>query len=416
MTETGIESRGIMTPRSMRSSGDVRASMDGCTKCGICHAHCPVAAVTGDFPGPKFTGPQAERFRVIGSVAESAPDLCSGCGICMDVCPNDVAVTDIITLAKADQVARDGGVSFGQKLLNRPDLLGSVGSAMPWLANGILSNSMMRAIGETLFGIDKTAPLPRFAGRRFRRWLEAASQPDGPTIGYFSGCAVEHYDADVGIATVKLLNRLGYRVEVPSSACCSLPMLSSGEWEAARPRAQTLVTALAPAAKSFEAIVGTSTSCTLTLRSKYAAYLDMVDGTASAVADKVSDIGMFLLDNHADELRDRLSRNTTHVLYHGPCQLRGHKAGQPSAELLSLVPGLQLELSQASCCGVAGTYGYQKAKRHIAVDVGTGLMEQIKRSKPALVLCDSETCRWNIEAATGVPTQHPVQFLLECMK
>lgn len=416
MTETGFESQDMQARRPARSSMDVRASMDGCTKCGICHAHCPVAAVTGDFPGPKFTGPQAERFRAVGSVTESAPDLCSGCGICMDVCPNDVAVTDIIALAKADQVALGGGVSFGQKLLNRPDLLGRIGSVMPRLANGILGNRMMRAIGESFFGIDKAAPLPRFAGRRFRRWLEANSQPEGPAIGYFSGCAVEHYDAEVGIATVKLLNLLGYRVEVPSSACCSLPMLSSGEWEAARPRAQSLIAALAPAAKSCEAIVGTSTSCTLTLRSKYAAYLDMAGGTASAVADKVSDIGMFLLDNHADELRDRLSRNTTHVLYHGPCQLRGHKAGQPSAELLSLVPGLQLELSEATCCGVAGTYGYQKAKRHIAVDVGTSLMEQIQRSRPALVLCDSETCRWNIEAATGVPVQHPVEFLLECME
>ncbi len=88
--------------RILRDSAVVLRSMDQCTKCGICHAHCPVAAVTGGFPGPKYSGPQAQRFRIIGSGAEWSPMLCSGCGVCTSVCPNDVAIADIITLAKSE--------------------------------------------------------------------------------------------------------------------------------------------------------------------------------------------------------------------------------------------------------------------------------------------------------------------------
>lgn len=395
------------------TSGDVRASMDGCTKCGICVAHCPVAAVTGSFPGPKYAGPQAERFRAIAGVTETAPDLCSGCGICTSVCPNGVAITDIIALAKAEQVARAGGPGRGQKLLNRPDMIGRLGAVAPWLANRILANPALRGVAERLFGIDRSAPLPRLAGRRFRAWFAGRKQPDGPRLTYFSGCAVENFDPEVGIAAVTLLNRLGYRVEVPSQACCSLPMLSSGEWEPARERAGRLVAELAPSARATGVTVGTSTSCTLTLRSKYAAYLDMSDGDASDVAATVTDISTFLLDRCGDRLARSFAATPRHVLYHGPCQLRGHGVGQPAVELLQCIPGLRLELSQASCCGVAGTYGYQYAKRAIATQVGSGLMEQIRQSRPELVLCDSETCRWNIEAQTGVRSIHPVQFYLE---
>ena len=397
------------------TSRDIRASMDGCTKCGICLAHCPVAAVTGSFPGPKYAGPQAERFRAIAGVSETAPDLCSGCGVCTSVCPNGVAVTDIIALAKAERVTATGGPGNGQKLLNRPDLIGRLGSVAPWLANKVLAIPALRGVAERLFGIDRSAPLPRLAGRSFRRWFGTQAQPDGPRITYFSGCAVEYFDADVGIAAVSLLNRLGYHVEVPSEACCSLPMLSSGEWEPARERAIGLVAELAPSARATGVTVGTSTSCTLTLRSKYAAYLDMADGDAAAVAATVTDISTFLLDHCGERLVRSFADTPRHVLYHGPCQLRGHGVGQPAVELLQRIPGLRLELSQASCCGVAGTYGYQKAKRAIATQVGDGLMTQIRRSRPELVLCDSETCRWNIEAQTGVRSIHPVQFYLEAL-
>ncbi len=393
----------------------VRRSMDGCTKCGICQAHCPVAAATTAFPGPKYAGPQAQRFRVIGVADEASASLCSGCGICTSVCPNDVAITDIIALAKADVAARRGGVALGQCLLNRPDAIGRAGGLAPWLGNMILDNRLARRIAERLFGIDRAAPLPRFAGRRFNKWRRAQEQPQGPDIGYFPGCAVTHYDPEVGIAAIRVLNALGYRVSVPSSACCSLPMLSSGEWDAARGRAQALVDELAPTAAAGRPIVATSTSCSLTLRSKYAAYLDMTDGAAADVADAVADICGFLLDRHADELARRFQPLKLRVLYHGPCQLRGHRLGLPAVELMATIPGLELVQSQADCCGVAGTYGYDREKRDIAERVGATLMEQIERCMPDLVVCDSETCRWSIAQASGIPCVHPVEILVRAL-
>lgn len=402
--------------RARRGPDDVRRSMDGCTKCGICQAHCPVAVATDTFPGPKYAGPQAQRFRVIGIADESTASLCSGCGICTSVCPNDVAITDIIALAKAGMAERRPGIGLGQRLLNRPDTVGRVGGVAPWLGNMILDSKLARRIAERLFGIDRSAPLPRFAGRRFGAWYDAHEQPsNGPVIEYFPGCAVVHYDPGVGIAAVRVLNALGYRVSVSSSACCALPMLSSGEWNAAQRRAEALIEDLAPAAADCRRIVATSTSCSLTLRAKYGAYLGMTGGVAAEVADAVMDICGYLLDRHADDLARRFYPVSKRVLYHGPCQLRGHGLGLPAAELMATIPGLELMLSRADCCGVAGTYGYDRKKRAIAERVGVTLMEQIADCRPDLVVCDSETCRWNIAQASGIPCVHPVEILAQAL-
>jgi len=67
--------------------------------------------------------------------------------------------------------------------------------------------------------------------------------------------------------------------------------------------------------------------------------------------------------------------------------------------------------NDATCCGIAGTYGLKNEKYEIAMQVGAGLFDQIGRAKPDLAVCDSDTCRWQIEQATGVPTVHPVEVL-----
>jgi len=273
----------------------------------------------------------------------------------------------------------------------------------------------VRRIVELVIGIHRKAPLPKIHGRKFDRWFANRLQPDGTSISFFTGCAIGNYDPDVGIAMVRVLNHLGYKVDVPTDLCCSLPMLSSGETDAARPRARALVDALQPAATANKKIISTSTSCSLTLRSKYAALLDMTDDVSRNVANSTVDACEFLLHGHVDLLRNTLHPIPLKVLYHGPCQLRGHQMGQPAVELLRLIPGISLEISEADCCGIGGTYGYDKDKYDIAMSVGKTLIDQVKQFRPDVIVCDSETCRWNIEAQTSIETIHPVQMLIRAL-
>ncbi len=392
------------------------SSMDQCTKCGICQAHCPVAAVTSTFPGPKYTGPQAQRFRVFDQSWESSPLLCSGCGVCTSVCPNNVAITDIITLAKAEIINSGASIGIGQKLLNRPEMVGRLTSLFPYLSNLLLNNSVLRGLADRFLSIHHKAPLPTIRGRQFRRWFAKREQPDGRRISFFTGCAIEYYDPDPGIALVRLLNHLGYQVDVPTDHCCSLPMLSSGETKPAVKRAKALVNMLHPTAQQNRPILSTSTSCSLTLRTKYASYLDLTDPDSIEVANAVIDASEFLLIEHSEYLGGNLQRLPQKVFYHGPCQLRDHKIGEPGLELLRLIPGIELTLSRADCCGIGGTYGYDSNKYPIAMSVGKTLMDQIRQCSPAIIVCDSETCRWNITAQTGIECVHPVQLLVRALE
>ena len=389
----------------------VLRTMDRCTKCGICQAYCPVANATDQFPGPKYTGPQAQRFRAIGGAEEFSPALCSGCGVCTSVCPNDVAITDIIAIAKARMLDGTERLPLRQRMLNRPDVIGRICAIAPGVVNFVLSNHGLRTLLHSAIGIHRDAPLPKVVGRRFRKWLSEHRQPEGPSVSYFSGCAVEYYDPEVGVAAVAVLNRLGLKVEVPTDQCCGLPMLSSGDWAAGLGYAKALIGRLSAVSARHTPIVATSTSCSLTLRSKYAAYFGDAIPAAPDIARRVNDICEFLARNHLDSVSGLLKPIKARIVYHGPCQLRGHKAGLPGAELLALIPELSMDLSQVDCCGIAGTYGYDRDKYPIAMQVAKPLAERIAELQPDLVVCDSETCRWHIEKLTGLPCRHPIELI-----
>ena len=85
--------------------------------------------------------------------------------------------------------------------------------------------------------------------------------------------------------------------------------------------------------------------------------------------------------------------------------------GKPALELFSLIPELTVEESDADCCGIAGTYGLKAEKYDVAMAVGARLFRQVHQARADLAACDSETCRWQITKATGVPSVHPVEVL-----
>src|SRR4051812_29533914 len=150
--------------------GLMRGSLDHCVKCTICETFCPVSNVTPLFPGPKYVGPQAERFRV---AAEESPDAsldyCSGCGICTQVCPQGVHIAEINSQARA-KLRKRTGVPLRDQLIARPDVTGMLGTPVAPVANWTLGNRLLRMAAERVLGLDRSAPVPVFAGQTFQSW------------------------------------------------------------------------------------------------------------------------------------------------------------------------------------------------------------------------------------------------------
>jgi glycerol-3-phosphate dehydrogenase subunit C len=392
----------------------MRGTLDHCVKCTICETQCPFSNATPLFPGPKYVGPQAERYRVAGQPSPDASlDYCSGCGICTQVCPQGVHIAEINTQARAELKQRTG-IPLRDRVLARPTLAGRLGTPAAPLANWTLRSKPLRALGEKALGIHLDAAMPRFAGRTFQKWVRQHARPAAAKrVAFFHGCGINYYEPRLGEMTVALLEHNGYAVEVPKQDCCGLPLQSNGMFDDARTYVRRLAKRLAPYAREGVDIVSTSTSCCLMLKREAREILGMEDDPElRLVSDHIYDICEYLVAMHErGELKTDFGPVPETVTYHAPCQQRGHYIGKPALDLFALVPGLTAIELDAACCGVAGTYGLKKEKYPIAMKVGADLFGQIAAAPSGLNACDSETCRWHIEHATGVRSVHPVEVL-----
>lgn len=401
----------------------IDASLDQCIKCNICTTACPVSAVTELFPGPKYEGPQGGRFRGPDPVSpDHSVDYCSGCRVCNMVCPTGVKIAEMNGRARAVMVDQNHFPVLSRirnNLVARSEILGQAGQPVAPLANAILANGAARFAAEKVLKIARKAPLPTFSRETFRDWFENHPRPQQAwrKIVYFHGCSTQYYEPRVGKAAINVLEANGFEVIVPEQNCCGLPLLSNGEFAAASRYHHSNVRHLSGYARQGYRIVGTSTSCTLTLKEEARELLDLHDPDTLQLAEASYDFNELIIEL-LDEgtlnmvfkpLPEALRRST--LPYHIPCQYRAHRLGSPGSEVLSLIPGLKFAESQAACCGIAGTYGYKEEKYDIAMEVGRPLFEFVKAAHAPLSICDSETCRWQITHGSGIPSVHPVELL-----
>ncbi|MBK9710570.1 MAG: anaerobic glycerol-3-phosphate dehydrogenase subunit C [Kouleothrix sp.] len=400
-------------------------SLDHCIKCNICTAACPVSAVTDLFPGPKYVGPQAQRFRKDGQpTPDESVDYCSGCRVCNEVCPTGVRIMELNARARA-RIVEQKGLPLRNWVLGHQDWTGWLACGpQALLANFAASNPLIRTAAERLIGVARKAPLPKFSTYSFRSWFKKRSnvqtfersnvETAKRQVVYFHGCSTNYYEPRVGKAAVEVLERNGFEVILAKQGCCGLPLLSNGDFKDGRRYHEYNVEQLLPYAQRGIPIVGTSTSCTLTLKEEAPELLGMHETSVRLVAENTYDIFEFLRMLHdRGELDTGFKPIERTLPYHAPCQLRAHGIGRPALDILELIPGLQLNESSAGCCGLAGSYGYKAEKYQIAMDVGAGLFDFMRDSGSDLAVCDSEICRWQISHGSGIDTKHPIEILRE---
>ena len=400
-----------MTTKGLEFAGHElsRATLDACVKCTICETACPVSAVTPLFSGPKFVGPQAERFRNGESVDHSL-DYCSSCGACTLACPQGVQIAELNSQARA--VMKADHMPVRDQLITRTTLMGMMMTPVAPIANAALHNKPIRTIVEKVIGIHRNAPMPPAQTQTLQGWLKKRKAPvKAPTRGpvvFFHGCAGGYFEVETSKKSIEVLEYLGYEVIVPKQGCCGLAQQSNGLFDQASAAVLKLCDELRSAGKDLT-IISSSGSCTGMLKHEAHEIMGVSDDKLKDVATRIRDMMEFLLDLHdAGELPTDFQAIDMTVPYHAPCQLKSQGMGQPAVEVLKLIPGLTVVESGAVCCGIAGTYGLKKEKYDVAQAVGKPLFDMVKRTNPDLALCDTETCRWQIEQSSGVKTEHPI--------
>jgi glycerol-3-phosphate dehydrogenase subunit C len=393
--------------------GWVRGSLDQCVKCTICESACPVMEVTGLFLGPKTVGPQAERFRGGEYSPDHSVDYCSGCGICTRICPQGVRIAEINSRAKAQLRVEQGG-RIRDQLIARPEVMGRLARPVAPLFNWAMSNRWLRAVAQRTVGIHRLAPVPKATARtlEYRLKRRRPRRATGQRVVYFHGCSTNYFEPRVGLATIAVLEHNGLQVEVPRQGCCGLPLQSNGLYPAARAYIRRLTSQLSKPDLAGLDVIATSTSCGLMVKREAIEILGVEDPSLEDLAARTYDIFEFLRRRHeSGELRTEFVPVPLTVAYHAPCQQQNQQIGKPVLDILSMVPGLKLVELDRGCCGIAGTYGTKVEKYEIAMRVGAPLFGDVQEVQPDLVICDSETCRWQISHGTGVASVHPVEIL-----
>lgn len=405
-------SMSILDPTSF-DAHEITLSTDACIKCNVCQSYCPVMAVTDLFPGPKYVGPQAQRLR-IGESVDHTVDYCSGCTVCTRVCPSGVKIAELNSRTRAAMVEAGGGPTLRDRLIARPELLGRLNRPIAPLVNRVLQNGLVRRAMQAALRIDARAPMPAFSPHSFRAMHRRYPYRSGRRVAYFYACSTEYYEPELGMKAAQVMERNGYEMVLPAQNCCGLPLISNGDYAAARKYAERNIRRLLPMVEAGIPIVATSTSCSLTLKQYYIDLLDIRTPEAEKVAANVYDICEFLrMLYERGELNTAFGAVDQAIAYHAPCQLKSHGIGKPALDLMDLIPGLRAVEMEAECCGTAGTYGYKQEKYDIAMKVGEPLFRQIQSVGLSVSACDSETCRWQIEHGTDTRSLHPIEILLQ---
>jgi glycerol-3-phosphate dehydrogenase subunit C len=367
-------------------------------------------AVTPLFSGPKYVGPQAERYRS-GLTVDHSLDYCSSCGTCSLVCPQGVEIAELNSVARA--AMKKGHTPLRDQLVSRTSLLGQMMKPVAPLANAVLANRPSRWLIEKTIGIHRNAAMPTAQRHSFSDWWRHHRPSKAPTRGkvvYFHGCAGQYFEVETSIKTVEVLEFIGYEVVCPDQGCCGLPLQSNGLFDTARKYVRRLAEQLNVEVEV--PIIASASSCVTMLKHEAHDIMGVDDPTVLQAGQRIREVSEFLLSlADAGTLPGDLAPIHQTVAYHAPCQLKGQGMGKPALALLSLIPQLTVIDAEATCCGIAGTYGVKKEKYAIGQAVGRELFEAVERINPQLAVCDTETCRWQIAAATGATVVHPISLL-----
>lgn len=390
-------------------------SFDQCIKCTVCTVYCPVAKANPQYPGPKQCGPDGERLRLKSpDFYDETLKLCTNCKRCETACPSGVKIGDMIAVARDEHGKKALNIkTIRDFVLSHTDLMGSAATPFAPIVNTITGMKSVKKIMHHTIGVHDHKTLPKYSHGTFRRWYKqnCTSQALYPEqVHYFHGCYVNYNHPQLGKDFIKVMNAMSIGVQlVEKEKCCGVPLIANGFFDKAKKNARLNVNSFVEAVEKYDApILSTSSTCSFTLKEEYPHVLK-VDN--SQVANRIEYVTRYLLKQFMNGRMPKLKPVNKKVVYHTPCHLERTGGSLYTIELLKMIPGLELQVLDSQCCGLAGTYGFKTENYDTSMAIGNNLFRQINRAKADFAITDCETCKWQIEENSELEAIHPVSLL-----
>jgi Fe-S oxidoreductase len=355
------------------------------------------------------------------SAVKEAMDLCVSCKGCKRECPTGVDMAKM-KVEFLHQYKKMHGHTLRDKLVAYLPRYAPLASKVPWLLNLLDALPGARSLREAITGLSARRTLPRWAPPgSVTSSPPAAGEANGSReVVLFADTFNRYFESENLVAARNVLAGAGYRVHFAVARdglrplCCGRTFLATGMVDEARHEARRTIDALRTYVDRGIAIVGLEPSCLLTLRDEFAS---MFPGKETqTLARSAFLFEEFLVrEKKAGRLQlELLPLESTRALLHGHCHQKAFGVMSSVEEVLSWIPGLTTRTIESSCCGMAGTFGYEAEHFEVSMKMGElSLLPAVRGAEPdTLIVADGTSCRHQIHDGAGKEAVH-VAVVLE---
>lgn len=351
-------------------------------------------------------------------------DLCVGCKGCRRECPTGIDMAKMKLEVLGHYKARHGFTLRDRLIAHLPDYAGAV-SRIPFIANLREQLPGAKPLMQKLTGLSARRALPRWRRDTFWRAHDGAlfcsreqALQSGKAAALFVDTFNATFESENALAAARLLRRAGYALYLVAGGrahpCCGRTFLAAGMLAQAKARIARLIETLLPLAQAGLPIVGLEPSCLLTLRDE--ALTMGLGESARTVATQALLLEEFLArEAQSGRFRPALRPAGAPILVHGHCHQKAFGAVAPLLQVLRLIPDARPQLIDSSCCGMAGSFGYEADHHEISMRMGELSLFPAIRSQPeAIIVAGGTSCRHQIADGVGRRAVH-VAALLESL-
>ena len=418
--------------------GGFARSVEMCNGAGVCRkldqgVMCPSFQATRDESHSTRGRANALRAAMMGLLGEQGMtskqlydvfDLCLSCHACKSECPSSVDMARL----KAEfthQYHQEHGIPLRSRLFASIGKINKLTQPFAQLTNFITNGPGKWLL--TALGISSKRSMPRLASQTFSSWYRQFkrngsfppndNQIDRKKIIFFHDIFMEYNDPQVGRAAIKVLEAAGYDPMVLSDKKDSgRPAVSKGLLDDAVNLARHNLALLDPYAKQEIPIVGCEPSVMAMLVNDYP---DLVPGeTAEAVAEAAMMIEELILRAlEAGDLVLNFDQTPRRILFHGHCQQKANFGTDSTLKMLELIPNCQVEEINSGCCGMAGSFGYEREHYDLSIQLAEkSLAPAIRAADPTTIICAVGTsCRDQIMHTTGRKAVHAIEIFADAL-
>ena len=356
-------------------------------------------------------------------------DLCLSCKGCASECPSNVNVATL----KAEflhQYYQKHGVPLRSRAIANIGKLNGLGSIVPGLTNFALGNKLTSGVLKSVLGVAPERSLPLLHKKTLAKWykqnatqLTETARKSGlkGKVYFFNDEFTQFNDVEIGIKALELLARLGYEVEIPKHEESGRAYLSKGLLREARKMAMYNVNALGDLVTEETPLVGVEPSAILGFRDEFPRLvIPELRDTAVELGKHALTLEEFLFREMEKGLitPDHFTEAPRKVLLHGHCHQKALSSLTPTQQLLTLPSNYELETIPSGCCGMAGSFGYEKEHYDLSMQVGELVLFPAVREAEAetIIAAPGTSCRHQIADGTGKKAKHPVEVLWEALR